>query len=168
MNFKKMLALFFIIGLIVSVPVLAQVNLFPGLISTVASAIYAAGVRSVAVGGVVYAGGYIVYHAGATTWRYIRGDRYTTVTDHSALHMSEFGITSRTIWDQKCRDNMNNKANMRMYQPADGRQISYNPSSMMVSVGEKDGITVITCYKSKMDYVNAQIATMRWLLSRKF
>lgn len=174
MEKKTIIALIFM-AVLVSIPVTyAGIEAFPGLTSAVAYAIYGSGVSSVAVGAGVVAAGYIVYRLGTTAWKYWTANRYTTVTDHSTLHMKDFSNIwgtagpSRAQWDQKCKDTMNKASNMKFYQISDGRMISYDQSIEMMTVGETDGKTIITCTRYKLSNVNSKLAQGAWKLLKKY
>lgn len=140
----------------------------PGLSTTVATAISGAGFTTVAVGAVVVAGGYVVYHYGTTLWKYYYATRYTTVDSHAyMLHGTEFGALTKTQFDDKCKQNQNSMSNVKYWQYSDNRLISYNPTSKMLTVGEKDGKLVVTCFKANLDYVLRQVSTGKWLQAKK-
>jgi len=110
-----------------------------------------------------------VYHVSSSVYSYFTAYKYTTVSSHAYLHALEFPNIwggrkpSTTEFNNKCRDNMNSKSSWKFIQKYDKRLISYNPTTGMVSVGETDGKTVITCFpKPKADVLKKQ-STGEWI-----
>lgn len=159
-----------LIALIVSsTPAQAQIVTY--LPSFISSLLTGAGIYVISVGAVFIVGGYLVYRVSTSTYSYFRSYAYTTVSDHAWLeHAYDFpniwgsGVKpSKTTFDNKCKDNMNSKTAQKFIQKYDGRLLSWNPTTKMVSVGDTDGKTVITCFpKSSADVLKKQ-STGEWI-----
>jgi len=165
---KKKLFILSIALMLCLVPIAFALTAFQGLPTIVASALTGAGVTSVAVGAVVVAGGYVVYHYGSILWKYYFSNRYSTVDSHAyMLHGSEFPGLTKTQFDDKCKQNQNSATTTKYWQYSDNRLIAYNPSTQMLTVGETNGQLVVTCFKANLDYVLRQVTTGRWLQARR-
>jgi hypothetical protein len=134
-------------------PVTKGAYLFPGLTSAIASLLAGAGITYLLIGVAVIVGGYVVYRIGYSAWMYYHAYSYTQLSSHGYDHINDFPNIwkkpqSKKDFENKCKDNMNSKS-VERYVQSDGRSIAYNPSTQMVTVGEVDGKTVVTCYKDK-------------------
>jgi hypothetical protein len=147
----------------------AEAQIVVYLPSFIVSALASVGITYVAVGVAVIAGGYLVYHVSSSAYSYFTAYKYYYVSDHAYIHAAEFpniwgsSIPSKTTFNNKCRDNMNSKSNLKYIQKYDKRLISYNPTTRMVTVGDTDGKTVITCFPKPKADVDKKVATGEWI-----
>lgn len=159
-----------LIAMLCVVPVaFAIVNYFPGLAAPVAAALTGAGVTTVGIGIAVVAGGYVVYHYAAQGWKYYFTNRYNSIDSHAyILHGTEFGTLTKFQFDDKCIKSQNSNSNIKYWQYSDNRLISYNSATKMLTVGDPNGKLVITCFYANIDYVMRQIATGKWVQTKKY
>jgi hypothetical protein len=158
-----------IIALVATMP-LTEAQIASYLPSYIVSALALAGWGYVAVGVAVIGGAYVVYHYSSTAYSYFTAYSYSYVSNHAwDVHKYDFPNIwgsvppSRTTFNSKCKDNMNSKSAQKYIQKYDKRLISYNPLTKMVSIGETDGKTIITCYPKTQTDVNKKVATGEWL-----
>lgn len=171
MNKMSIIALV-IIGLMATMPV-AQAQFVTYLPSIVWDAIVVAGKSTyiAIVGTAIIAGAYAVWHKTVSTYSYFTAYAYTTVSDHAyPEHALEFpniwgaGVKPpKADFDKKCRDNMNSKSTLKYIQKYDGRLLSYNTATRMLSVGATDGKTVITCFPKPYADVLKKVSTGEWI-----
>lgn len=147
----------------------AQAQVVAYLPATISAALAAAGWYAVGVGIAVIAGGYLVYHVSTSVYYYYKAYTYTRVSDHAyTLHAYDFpwiwsSKPPKSTFDSKCKSNMNSKTSEKYIQAYDKRLISYNPSNLMVSVGDTDGVTVITCFPKSRADVDKKVRTGEWI-----
>jgi len=160
-----------VMAMVASTPV-AQAQIVTYLPSIVWDAIVAAGkyIAISAVGAAVIAGSYVVWHKAVSTYSYFTAYGYTTVQDYAYKHAMEFpniwgsGVKPpQSTFNKKCKDNMNSKTALKYIQKADGRLLSYNPSTMMLSIGEPDGKTVMNCFPKPYADVLKKVSTGEWI-----
>jgi phosphatidylserine decarboxylase len=163
-----MLSAIMIIALIAAMPI-CEAQLVTYLPAWLSTTLQSFGIYGIVVGAVVVAGGYVVYHVSTYVYSYFTAYRYTTVSSHAYLdHAYDFpNIWSskppKATFDQKCKDNMNSKSALKYIQKYDGRLLSYNTATGMVSVGETDGKTVITCFPKPYADVLKKVRTGEWI-----
>jgi hypothetical protein len=164
-NIWKYIVGFSLLGLILAVPFVAAqaTQIFQGLASPAAQALYSNGVRAVVIGAGDIVSGFAVWRTGAKSWFVVK-TQYNQIDSHAyALHGTEFGKLTKTQFEDKCKKNQNNLKNTQYWQMENNRIIAHDASSGMVTVGDTDGKFVVTCYKADMNYVLRQIATGRWI-----
>ena len=140
-------------------------NAFPGLVGWLAAILSAAGIIYIAVGAAVIVGGYLVYHVGKTAWTYYNAYKYLKLIEYK--HINDFPniwkkTPSRKDFEKKCKDNMNSKSVERYIQVKDGRSIAYNPSTLMLTVGDTNGKDIITCFPKKRADIDKEVSKGRW------
>jgi hypothetical protein len=102
-------------------------------------------------------------------YNYFTAFAYKKVSNHAySEHAYDFpniwkGKPTKSKFDEKCKDNMNRKSAQKYIQKSDKRLISYNPSTEMLSVGDDDGKTVITCFRKSQADVNKKVRTGEWI-----
>jgi hypothetical protein len=160
-----------VMAMVVSTPV-AQAQIVTYLPSIVWDAIVAAGkyIAVSAIGAAVIAGAYVVWHKAVNSYSYFTAYGYTTVQDYAYKHAAEFPniwgsgvIPPKADFNKKCKDNMNSKTALKYIQKADGRLLSYNPTTMMLSIGEPDGKTVMNCFPKPYADVLKKVSTGEWI-----
>lgn len=141
-------------------------NAFPGLVSWLAAILSAAGITYIAIGAAVIVGGYLVYHVGKTAWTYYNAYKYSKLIEYK--HIRNFpwiwkSPPSKKNFEKKCKDNMNSKSVNRYIQVSDGRNVAYNPSNGMITIGDTNGKDIITCFPDKYgDYVARKVREGVW------
>ncbi len=152
----------------------AYIN-FPGLASSIAALLVSAGIVYVAIGAAVVVGGYLIYRITEYTWTYYRLYSYSTMTEHAYKHINDFPniwkkTPSRKNFEKKCKENMNSKSKgIKRYVQKKGapweigRNIAYNSKTGMITVGETNGKTIITCFRDKDgSYVKSKVYEKIW------
>lgn len=140
-------------------------NVFLGLPAWLIAILTGANIQFIAIGVAVIAGGYIVYHVAQTTWVYYKAYSYSKLVEYK--HINQFPniwkkTPSRKQFEKKCKDNMNSKSSERYVQTVDGRNIAYNPSTKMITVGDINGKTIITCFPKDRKDVDKEVSKGRW------
>lgn len=144
------IAAFAILALVVSMPVAqAQVvQYLPSLFN---------GLR-LAVGAACVFAGYVVYHISSTAYEYFAAFGYYRWHDHHAYteHKYEFPYLfspsppSQSQFEKVCKDNINDKSSWRVHRlinPTTRHFYVWNPGNQMLTIGDKDGKSILTCYK---------------------
>ncbi|MFA5175916.1 MAG: hypothetical protein WC413_01485 [Candidatus Nanoarchaeia archaeon] len=141
------------------------VNLFPGL-SAVIVAIISPFVTAIAVAAAVIVGGYVVYRIGYSTWIYYQAYSYSNLIEYK--HINDFpniwssSPPTKTQFKNECKKNMNSKSVERYIQVRDGRSVAYNPSTRMLTIGDKNGKDIITCFPKSRSDVNKEVSRGNW------
>ena len=126
--------------------------------------------KTIIVGAAISTGGYIIYHVTEKLWIWYAAYQYTTLTKHAYDNINDFPniwkkTPSKKDFEKKCRDVMNSKSSKvdKYIQKSDGRKIAYDSKLEMVTVGETDGKTIVTCFRDKgRRYVDRRIKNKEW------
>jgi phosphatidylserine decarboxylase len=88
------------------------------------------------------------------------------VSDHAYEHLNDFPGLTRNQFKDKCKNLMNNKNAPHYLDTTNGRTVAYDAAMKMLSVGEVDGRTVITCFFKKQADMNNDINHGRYKMLR--